>query len=376
MAPRPTSPCHSRVTTANIQDNEFVHIHTPILTSSDCEGAGEVFTVAQSLPAPAAPVTTPATPPPPPPFFPRPVNLTVSGQLHLEAPTHALARTYTLSPCFRAEPSQTSRHLAEFYMLEAEVAFVSSLPELCDVVEAGVRGTLEMLLYGESPRWVRARADIVRMAQLAAAAAAENGPEDGEPAPAAPSTPEEAMEHLYTAANEPFARISYTDAVAVLQTEHAAAPFLIEPKWEDGLASEHEKWLAGVYFGRPTFVTDYPAFQKPFYMLPSDATSQPVASTHPAPGPTVAAFDLLFPGIGEMAGGSLREHRLDHLTAAIDKAGLQADEYTWYTDLRRFGSVPHGGWGMGWERWVIWVTQAANVRDVVAFPRWAGSCRF
>lgn len=309
------------------EDHEFIHIHTPVLTSSDCEGAGEVFSIAEGEE----------------PFFPKPVSLTVSSQLHLEAPTHALSRTYTLSPAFRAEPSQTSRHLCEFYMLEAEVAFTSSLDELCDVVESSIRDTLDRLLTSQSPRAVRMRDDIGRIAASIAAA--------NDTAP-----PQDPLSHLRLGA---FKRITYADAISLLTEEHASRPFLIPPG--DGLASEHEKWLAA-QFG-PTFVTHYPASQKPFYMLPSGED-------------TVAAFDLLFPDVGEMAGGSLREHREAPLLASISKHGLKPDEYEWYTDLRRFGSAPHGGWGMGWERWVCYVTQVRNVRDVVAFPRWAGSCRF
>ncbi|WOO76735.1 putative asparagine--tRNA ligase, mitochondrial [Vanrija pseudolonga] len=337
------------------EDHEFVHVHTPILTSSDCEGAGEVFTLSQSLPGPEG---SPA------PFFPRPTNLAVSGQLHLEAPTHALGRTYTLSPAFRAEPSMTSRHLAEFYMLEAEVAFVDTLDGLLDVAEAAFRGVLSRLLAYDSRRATRARADLAKIAQTLAAEQGE-GESGGEGEAAGP------LDHLLAAATTPFARITYTDAVALLADEHAVVPFEHAPTWGDGLSSEHEKWLAGTHFNGPVFVTDYPAALKPFYMLPSGPEA--AAAAH---GPTVACFDLLFPGIGEMAGGSMREHNLDALRARMAASGLSEHEYDWYLDLRRFGSVPHGGWGMGWERWVCWVTGVGNVRDVVAFPRWAGSCRF
>lgn len=366
-----------------------MHVHTPILTSSDCEGAGEVFTVAQSLPgngsasplpessAGSATTSTSSSTDTKAPFFPRPVNLTVSGQLHLEAPTHALSRTYTLSPCFRAEPSMTSRHLAEFYMLEAEVAFVRDLPSLLDVVERCFRSVLVSLLDSPRPRATRARADLARIARLRAAEPESTESTEGS---ADASDP---LAHIRAAASAPFARLRYSDAITLLQRQHAVAPFAHAPEWSQGLTSEHEKWLAGEHFSRPVFVTDYPATLKPFYMLPSASEGVAVVSDLPpdlAPTPdpalTVAAFDLLFPGIGEMAGGSLREHRLDTLLAAIRAHGLREDEYTWYLDLRRFGSVPHGGWGMGWERWVCWVTGVGNVRDVVAFPRWAGSCRF
>lgn len=235
-------------------------------------------------------------------------------------------------------------------MLEAEVAFTSSLSELCDLVEASIRDTLSTLLNSTSPRSTRMREDIARIASSIAAA------EDTKP----PSDP---LSHLRIA-TEPFARITYSDAIDILEQRHTSHPFLIPPG--DGLASEHEKFLAGEHFGRPTFVTQYPTSQKPFYMLPSSSDSPS----------TVEAFDLLFPHIGEMAGGSLREHRLEPLLKAMKTHGLNEQDYEWYADLRRFGGAPHGGWGMGWERWICFVTNIKNVRDVVAFPRWAGSCRF
>ncbi|KLT46093.1 asparaginyl-tRNA synthetase [Cutaneotrichosporon oleaginosum] len=340
--------------------HEFVHVHTPILTANDCEGAGEVFTVAQSLPGVQKE-----------PFFPRPVNLTVSGQLHLEAPTHALGRTYTLSPAFRAEPSQTSRHLAEFYMLEAEVAFVDNLDSLLDIAEASVRDTVSTLLHSDSRRARRAREDIGRIAASKVAAEAEERASAGLPPLPPPCKEPTPLAHL-EAATTPFKRMTYADAVVLLETEHKERPFERAPG--EGLASEHERWLCE-HFGTPVFVTHYPVTQKPFYMLPSDADAS-TPSSAAAAGATVACFDLLFPGIGEMAGGSMREHRLDALRDSLARHGLPEHEYQWYLDLRRFGSAPHGGWGMGWERWVCWVTGQANVRDVVAFPRWAGSCRF
>lgn len=256
----------------------------------------------------------------------------------------------------------TSRHLAEFYMLEAEVAFVDDLDALLDVAEAAFRGVLSRLLAYDSRRATRARADLAKIAQTVAAEAEGESDNDAGAGP---------LDHLLAAATTPFARITYSDAIALLSYEHAVVPFEHKPVWGEGLSSEHEKWLAGTHVNGPVFVTDYPAALKPFYMLPSGP-----AAAAAAQGPTVACFDLLFPGIGEMAGGSMREHRLDALRARIAEAGLSEAEYDWYLDLRRFGSVPHGGWGMGWERWVCWVTGVGNVRDVVAFPRWAGSCRF
>ncbi|CAD6566556.1 MAG: asparaginyl-tRNA synthetase [Tremellales sp. Tagirdzhanova-0007] len=374
------------------EENEFVHVQTPILTASDCEGAGEVFTLstaehaipsttlpssmplpadtisnptsrlpspsvssatsASSTSSPSSPSTftspAPSSIPDPPlspsrtdPFFPHPVNLSVSSQLHLECPTHALARTYTLSPCFRAEPSSTSRHLSEFYMLEAEIGFLDSLDQLLDVVEQGIRETLQRLLTGKSRRHERMRRDLTG--------------EEG--------NAEMHRAELVNVSTGSFHRVSYTHAIELLKAEHTSHPFIREPIWGHSLSSEHEKWLAQES-GGPVFITRYPKSLKPFYMLPSQD------------GSTVECFDLLLPGIGELAGGSLREHRLSRLEQVISDAGLDTDQYEWYLDLRRYGSVPHGGWGMGWDRWICWLTGVGNVRDVVPFPRWKGHCKY
>lgn len=354
-----------------------MHIHTPVLTSSDCEGAGETFGVTTSGASTSATASDPSgagdvhsKPPPtlsapiassspssprtqPEPFFPRPVNLTVSSQLHLEAPTHSLSRTYTLSPCFRAEPSLTSRHLSEFHMLEGEVV-LDTLEQLMDVVEDGIRSVLARIVGGEGKRWEGMRRDLERL-----------GPDNTK------------LGEFGRVAERPFHRITYGQAIEHLTTVHESGQsmFEIPPRWEEGLASEHEKYLATKY--GPTFVTHYPRHLKPFYMLPSSADR----SYSPSPssardGETVACFDLLFPEVGELAGGSMREHRLDELERAIEAHGLDKERYRWYLDLRRYGSVPHGGWGMGWDRWISWVTGVGNLRDVVAFPRWKGHCDY
>ncbi|KAK4684204.1 hypothetical protein P7C73_g5992, partial [Tremellales sp. Uapishka_1] len=277
------------------QDNDFVHIHTPMLTSSDCEGAGEVFTLTTSgsgtsdlpslSPSPSSSPTassssSPASSsssssssssassssllslPAKEPFFPHPVNLTVSSQLHLECPTLALGRTYTLSPAFRAEPSLTSRHLSEFYMLEAEVAFVDTLDGLLDIVEDGIRSTLGELLHSTHPRAVRMRDDLQRIALTSV--------------PTPTSTLPTGVEHLEAVyAASAFPRLTYSEAITILAAEHAETPFQHPPTWGEGLSSEHEKWLAGVYFASPIFVTRYPSALKPFYMLPSSFSSSP-----------------------------------------------------------------------------------------------------
>jgi len=375
-----------------VKENEFVHIHTPILTSSDCEGAGEVFRLQNPItpssssstpsksPSASSPdpigsipsttsTPTPESSPPktsaqsdsatqPAGFFPRPVNLTVSSQLHLECPTHSLSRTYTLSPSFRSEKSMTSRHLAEFYMLEGEVV-IDTLEALLDVVEDGIRTTLRQIVESSSPRAIRLRRDLDAISTA-------RTPEGEVPAPAT------LHPGLVSAAKRPFTRMTYTHAVEFLQSHAGSEQFSIAPEWGGGLSTEHEKFLAKHHTG-PVFVTHYPASLKPFYMLPSKADPSYGEST---PDETVACFDLLVPELGELIGGSLREHRLPELERAITAAGLKKEEYEWYTDLRRFGSVPHGGWGMGWERWICWVTGVPNVRDVVAFPRWMGHCKY
>ena len=253
----------------------------------------------------------------------------------------------------------TSRHLAEFYMLEGEVV-INSLNALLDVVENGIRSTLSHIVNGTSARSTRLKRDLEVIALTRIP--------EGEPVPAQVGL----SSGIVSAATKPFQRLTYTQAVEMLQQHADNESFGIAPEWGVGLSTEHEKFLAKHYDG-PVFITHYPASLKPFYMLPSTAVP---GYSDQTPGQTVACFDLLVPNLGELIGGSLREHRLDELHAAITKAGLKEEDYGWYTDLRRFGSVPHGGWGMGWERWVCWVTGVGNVRDVVAFPRWMGNCKY
>ncbi|KAJ9107327.1 hypothetical protein QFC21_000777 [Naganishia friedmannii] len=357
------------------EDADYTFIHTPILTSSDCEGAGETFRVTTD-PLPRSPTpstsTNPKLPTSHPAFFPNPAYLTVSSQLHLEAPTHAVSRTYTLSPTFRAEPSATSRHLAEFYMLEAEVAFVETLDELMSTVEDGIRRVLNGLVRGEKRRAARARDDLRIVESSLRQDHEEKRLKEAPLNLPSPLGVEEAdpIDRLRQFADKSFVRITYTEAVAILQQQHAVQPFEYGPEWGASLQTEHEKYLAGEKFGAPVFVTDYPRSLKPFYMRLNDESGSTT------PSPTVACFDLLVPGIGELVGGSLREERLPYLERAIEHAGLEKESYDWYLDLRRYGSVKHGGWGMGWERFVCWVTGVGNIRDVVAFPRWKGNCRY
>lgn len=264
-------------------------------------------------------------------------------------------------------------------MLEAELAFVSTLDSLLDVVEAGIQETLKRLLFDSSPRNSRCRDDLAIIAVSLADASGSSGyggvGMDFDIRGEQPN-----MIHLLNTSSKPFTRITYTAAIDLLLHEHqdGEMEFANPPVWGNGLSTEDEKWLAS-HFNGPVFVTHYPKSLKPFYMLPSDADPDfisPGHASHAASESTVACFDLLFPGVGEMAGGSLREHRLDYLEAAIQDKGMDPKGYEWYLDLRRYGSVPHGGWGMGWERWICWVTGVSNVRDVVAYPRWKGNCKY
>ena len=304
------------------QSNDFIYAHTPIITSNDAEGAGEAFRVAP-VPSRLAgrDAATQDTE-----FFNKPSYLTVSSQLHLEVLSNAVARVWTLSPCFRAERSQTSRHLAEFWMLEAEWAFVRSVNDLCDVAEASIKHVLRL----HSPD--RDLLQKVINSSWAPTAA--------------------------TASEVPWARITYTDAIHELQT--SGAHFEFAPRWGAALQSEHERWLADSFARGPIFVTDYPSSIKPFYMRQNDD------------GKTAACFDLLVPHVGELAGGSLREERPTLLVAAIKRQGLDEEAYRWYTELRKFGGAPHGGYGMGFERLISWLGGIENVRECIPMPRWSG----
>lgn len=238
-------------------------------------------------------------------------------------------------------------------MLEGEVV-LDTLDQLMDVVEDGIRSVLTRML-GDGRRAEGMKRDLG-----AIAGEGETG-----------------IDHLTSTAGKVFHRLEYTDAIRELTELHEKEPFESIPDWNEGLPTEHEKWLAEKY--GPIFITHYPKHLKPFYMLPSSADpsySPSQSSSQPQSQETVACFDLLFPGIGELAGGSMREHRLAELEEALDAHGLDKENYGWYLDLRRYGSVPHGGWGMGWDRWISWVTGVGNLRDVVAFPRWKGNCKY
>ncbi|GAA6027488.1 hypothetical protein JCM8097_007886 [Rhodosporidiobolus ruineniae] len=360
----------------HFREREFVRVELPLITSSDCEGAGEVFRVVESSPSTPPPASTASASSPPPPIAspdssssappPAPSRyLTVSTQLHLEAITSSLPRAYTLSPCFRAEKSDTARHLQEFWMLEAEVAFLdvdvpTALEQVMSVAEDSVRGIAKHVRALPDFQKVFAVQDPTLTARVDALLDSKRWP-----------------------------RMTYTRAVELLQ-EHAAAnpkAFVFAPIWGAGLQTEHERWLAEEHVKGPLFVTDYPTPLKPFYMLPNEPSSSSASASADSPSSpstdssassrqTTACFDLLVPQLGELAGGSLREHRPSALLSSLERAGLDADAYDWYLDLRRYGTTRHGGFGMGWERLVGLLTGEGNVRECIPFPRAAEGSRF
>ncbi|KAL4897807.1 hypothetical protein BDV59DRAFT_198074 [Aspergillus ambiguus] len=354
----------------------FVQVHPPLITSSDCEGAGETFTV---VPRETAQASAPAADKDGEHFFRAPKYLTVSSQLHLEAYAAELGNVWTMSPMFRAEKSDTPRHLSEFYMLEAEVNFLHDLDALTALVEYLLRD-LTRRLY-DTP---------VGQELLSAKRSGEPGQETTQPATTTTTTARLRQRWQDMMDGPAWARMTYTDAIAALQAAVAAgrASFEYEPRWADGLQLEHEKYLVEeVHGGRPVFVTDYPRAIKPFYMAPS-------ASAMATGSETVACFDLLLPEVSEVAGGSLREHRLPNLIQNMREHGLvktpapdaepPANLYPhlrpgedlghlqWYADLRRWGTAPHGGFGLGFDRFLGFLAGVSSVRDVVSFPRYFG----
>lgn len=311
-------------------DEGFYYLHTPIITASDCEGAGEMFRVTtvdlDKLAAGNKPLD------PTRDFFGKPTQLTVSGQLEGETYASALSRVYTFGPTFRAENSNTSRHLAEFWMVEPEAAFFD-LRDNMALAERFLKRIFTDCLNqcGEDMEFFDSMIEKGKIEQIQAVI------------------------------EKPFEHLTYTDAVERLTT--CGEKFEYPVKWGIDLQAEHEKYLTGVV-GGPVILTDYPAAIKPFYMRVSDDEK------------TVAAMDVLVPGVGEIIGGSQREERLDVLTGRMSEAGLDEAEYWWYVDLRRYGTVPHAGFGLGLERAVQYVTGMTNIRDVIPFPRTPGNADF
>jgi len=306
------------------QERGFAWLHTPIITALDAEGAGEMFRVS-TLPAGEADFADD--------FFGRETFLTVSGQLEAEIGALALGNVYTFGPTFRAENSNTSRHLAEFWMVEPEMAFCD-LRGNADVAEAFLKHVIGAVLEACPD-------DMAFFDKRIAPGILDN------------------LQHVV---DSPFERLTYTEAVEILAGSGKDFEFPVQ--WGADLQSEHERFLAEEHVKRPVVVTDYPKGIKAFYMYRNDDDR------------TVRAMDVLVPGVGEIVGGSQREHRRDVLERCMTEAGLSSADYGWYLDLRRHGSVPHAGFGLGFERLVQFVTGMANIRDVIPFPRTPGSAEF
>ena len=310
----------------------FVYVHTPILTTSDAEGAGEMFR-ATTLDLNNLPKDEKGRVLDKEDFFGRPANLTVSGQLNVECYAQAFRNVYTFGPTFRAEKSYTPRHAAEFWMIEPEIAFA----DLAD----------DMALAEDMLKFVIA--DVM-----------EKAPEEMEFLNQ--FVDKGLIERLSHVVNSRFARVSYTDAIDILLK--ADKKFEYPVHWGMDIQTEHERYLAEEHFGSPVCVYNYPKDIKAFYMRQNDD------------GKTVAAVDILVPGIGELIGGSQREERLDVLEARIRELGLDMGSYWWYLELRKYGTTPHAGFGLGFERLIMYLTGVSNIRDVLPFPRTTGSAEF
>jgi len=313
------------------QERGFLYVQTPIITANDCEGAGEMFRV--STLDPAAPPKKNGQIDWSKDFFGERTGLTVSGQLQGELFATAFSDIYTFGPTFRAENSNTSRHAAEFWMIEPEIAF-SDLADNCQLAEDFLR---YMVSY-----------------------ALDNCPEDLEFFDQ--RIEKGLLDKLKSLRNAEFATISYTEAVERLQNSGQQFEFPVE--WGSDLQSEHERYLTEQVFDGPVFVTDYPKQIKAFYMRMNDDQK------------TVAAMDLLVPRVGEIIGGSQREERLDMLQMRMDECGVSQEHLDWYLDIRRWGSCQHAGFGLGFERLLMYVTGIENIRDVIPFPRTPGNARF
>ncbi len=327
----------------------FVYLHTPIITATDAEGAGEMFRVT-TLPFDNPPRKEDGAIDFAEDFFGRSTNLTVSGQLEGELGAMALSEIYTFGPTFRAENSNTARHLAEFWMIEPEMAF-------CDL-EDNMNLAEEFIRYIIKYAMEHNREDLEFLAQRLV--------EEEKQKPQTERSEMGLIEKLEFVMNNNFQRISYTEAIAILLDSPAykKKKFQYDVKWGIDMQSEHERYLVEKHFKKPVIVTGYPKEIKAFYMRQNDD------------GKTVAAMDILAPGIGEIVGGSQREERMDKLEARMKEMHIPTDEMWWYLDTRRFGSVPHAGFGLGFERLVLFVTGMTNIRDVIAFPRTPKSAEF
>ena len=330
-------------------DRGFVHLHTPIVTSSDAEGAGEMFKVT-TLPFDHTPRKDDGSVNFADDFFGRPTNLTVSGQLEAELGAMAFSDVYTFGPTFRAENSNTARHLAEFWMIEPEMAFYD-LEDNMNLAEEFIKYNIQFCMD-------RNQEDLEFLAQRLV--------DEEKQKPQEERSEMGLLEKLAFVVGNDFVRISYTEAIDILLQSPAykKKKFKYEVKWGIDMQSEHERWLVEKHFRKPVIVTGYPKEIKAFYMRQNDD------------GKTVAAMDILAPGIGEIVGGSQREERLDKLEQRMKEMHIPVKEMWWYLDTRRFGTVPHAGFGLGFERMVQFVTGMTNIRDVIPFPRTPKSAEF
>ena len=314
------------------QDRGFVYVHTPIITASDCEGAGEMFQVT-TLDVSNPPRTQDGALDYSQDFFGKRASLTVSGQLNAENFAMAFGDVYTFGPTFRAENSNTQRHAAEFWMIEPEMAFCDLQGDM-EIAEAMIKFIIRTVME-KCPQEMAFFNSFVDKGLI------------------------ERLEHV---ASSDFGRVTYTEAVEILQKNNDKFDYKVE--WGCDLQTEHERYLTEQVFQRPVFVTDYPKEIKAFYMRLNDD------------GKTVAATDCLVPGIGEIIGGSQREERLEILEARIKELGMRPEDYWWYCDLRRYGSCRHAGFGLGFERMVMYLTGISNIRDVLPHPRTVGTAEF
>ncbi len=314
------------------QERGFVYVNTPLITGSDCEGAGDMFRVTTLDPV-NPPMTEDGKVDYSQDFFCKPTNLTVSGQLEGETFCMAFNKIYTFGPTFRAEKSYTARHAAEFWMVEPEIAF-ADLSDYMDLAEDMMKFIIKYVLE-KCPDEMAFFNSFVDKTLL---------------------------DRLTALVNADFGRITYTEAVEILKKHNDSFDYKVE--WGADIQTEHERFLTEKVFGKPVFVTDYPKAIKSFYMRNNDD------------GLTVAAADLLVPGVGEIVGGSQREERYDVLMNRIQELGLNPEDYSWYMDTRKYGSVKHAGYGLGFERALMYITGVTNIRDVLPFPRTTGSAEF
>lgn len=330
-------------------DKGFLYLHTPIITSSDAEGAGEMFRVT-TLPLDNIPTNEDGSVNFKEDFFGKSTNLTVSGQLEGELAAMAFSEIYTFGPTFRAENSNTTRHLAEFWMIEPEMAFYD--------IEDNMNLAEEFMKYLIQYAMDNNREDIEFLDQRLA--------EEEKQKPQNERSELKLIEKLKLVLNNRFERITYTEAIDILLASpvYKKKKFKYDVKWGIDLQSEHERYLVEKHFKKPVIVTGYPKEIKAFYMRQNDD------------GKTVAAMDILAPGIGEIVGGSQREERLEKLEGRLREMDMPVEEMKWYLDTRRFGTVPHAGFGLGFERLVQFVTGMTNIRDVIAFARTPKNCEF